>query len=372
MYKRILRKREISRWICRAIDTYPGGICFATTEGRVILANAKINQLSVQLFGQTILNAERSWTQITEMAGQQRRSGMQTLQEAAIGAPMGGAWPQRAGAGRAGREVVLPLGDICYLSLPDGTIWQFHRQMLDERAVQIDAADVTELYLLNRELYDRTRQLREQKERQQALLKNIVQVNQDKELLSMKMRVHDEFGHCLVATDQFLQGLQRKTASDPTEGSKEKQGDLCKDREQLCKFWEKTLRAFSGIPEEQEDCDGGERRELLQAASLIGCQIHFEGEMPTAQKTLHLLYASVREALTNAVRHAEATELCVTVQREATRWHISIQNNGRRGKVELREGTGLRALRQRLEREGAMLYVDGSDGVTMTVVLPNV
>jgi hypothetical protein len=59
-----------------------------------------------------------------------------------------------------------------------------------------------ELYRLSRELYENNRRLRALQERQKKLLANIVQINREKELLSVKMRVHDEFGQCLLATSQ--------------------------------------------------------------------------------------------------------------------------------------------------------------------------
>ena len=40
----------------------------------------------------------------------------------------------------------------------------------------------------------------------------------------------------------------------------------------------------------------------MQVAELIGCKVVFLGEQPKSRKALQLLYAAIREALTNAVR----------------------------------------------------------------------
>ena len=39
-----MKKNTSAKMIKKAIDSYPGGICFSALDGRVILANEKMNQ----------------------------------------------------------------------------------------------------------------------------------------------------------------------------------------------------------------------------------------------------------------------------------------------------------------------------------------
>ena len=110
--------------------------------------------------------------------------------------------------------------------------------------------------------------------------------------------------------------------------------------------------------------------ELLQVAELIGCKVVFLGEQPTQRKTLQLLYAAIREALTNAVRHANATELMVKVEQNKQGYYIEISDNGCVSVSSITEGNGLSALRQRLEQEGASLKVLCDNGVSLIVNIP--
>ena len=54
----MIMKKQTVKMIKQAIDSYPGGISFATLDGRVILVNEKMNELVNELLGHTILNAK--------------------------------------------------------------------------------------------------------------------------------------------------------------------------------------------------------------------------------------------------------------------------------------------------------------------------
>ena len=82
------------------------------------------------------------------------------------------------------------------------------------------------------------------------------------------------------------------------------------------------------------------------------------------------MYAAVREALTNAVRHADATELTVKIEQNEKSYHIEISNNGSVTVSKITEGNGLSALRQRLEQEGTSLEVCCNGSVSLLVDIP--
>jgi len=63
-----MKKNTSAKMIKKAIDSYPGGICFSALDGRVILVNEKMNQLVLELTGHTILNAKTAWEELTNFA----------------------------------------------------------------------------------------------------------------------------------------------------------------------------------------------------------------------------------------------------------------------------------------------------------------
>ena len=240
-----------------------------------------------------------------------------------------------------------------FFRFSDNSVWRFELRFLDSNTVQIEAAEITELYRLSEELYENTIRLRQMQKRQKALLDSIVEVNLNKEILTAKMHIHDELGHCLLATTKAI-----------TEDS------LAENADTLRKSWNSTIQDFSNISTVWTVPDSSLQPELMQVAELIGCKVVFLGEQPKSRKALQLLYAAVREALTNAVRHADATELTVKIEQNEKSYHIEISNNGSVTVSKITEGNGLSALRQRLEQEGASLEVCCNGSVSLLVDIP--
>ncbi|MBE2318081.1 hypothetical protein DVA67_019020 [Solirubrobacter sp. CPCC 204708] len=74
----------------------------------------------------------------------------------------------------------------------------------------------------------------------------------------------------------------------------------------------------------------------------------------------------VSEALTNAIKHAAATSLRVTVRGERDAWEVRIADDGRGGACPS-AGTGLQGLRARVESLGGTLRVDSPRGAGTTL-----
>ena len=324
-------ENTVPQEIREAINSFPGGLCFSMTNGRPILVNHQMNRLMSRLTGHTILDAEQTWK---EISGLEEGNGCRRLHKP---------WTAEE------------KGQLEF-SFPDGKIWRFRRTLLqdwDTDYIQLEASEITELYHLSEELFENNRRLIRLQERQKNLLHNIVQINREKELLSVKMRVHDEFGRCLIAT--------KKALSEHT---------LTDEIGTISTAWENAIRDLSNIPLDEPKQENSPETELRQVAEMIGCRIVFTGERPTDRSALLLLYAAVREALTNAVRHAGADCLNVLIGRTDTEYHVEISDNGKTEVSTIQEGSGLSNLRKRLEQEGATLKVVCRGGVRLVLDLP--
>lgn len=86
----------------------------------------------------------------------------------------------------------------------------------------------------------------------------------------------------------------------------------------------------------------------------------------------HDLYRIAQEALTNAIRHSQASEISVTLQQRRRRVVITIADDGRGFDPEsLDEGFGLTGIRERAQRLRARLVVESApnQGTTVEVTL---
>lgn len=329
-----MKKKTSAKMIKKAIDSYPGGICFSALDGRVILVNEKMNQLMLELTGHTILNAKVTWEELANFASNGK---VEKLTQSWL--------PKDPDKESIHQQL--------FFRFSDSSVWRFELRFLASNTVQIEAAEITELYRLSEELYENTIRLQDMQKRQKALLDGIVEVNLNKEILTAKMHIHDELGHCLLATTKAI-----------TEDS------LAENADTLRKSWNSTIQDFSNISTVWTVPDSSLQPELMQVAELIGCKVIFLGEQPKSRKALQLLYAAIREALTNAVRHVNATELMVKIEQDEKSYHIEISDNGSVSVSSITEGNGLSALRQRLEQEGASLKVLCDNSVSLIIDIP--
>lgn len=320
MLDRLKEYWHSSRIIRTAIDSYPDGICFADVDGRPILVNKTFNTLCYELTGQSVTNALAMWDTLAK------------------------------------RQLEPASPDILVLPMKNGTIWQFQRRHLSLRrrtVIQYEAADITELYHYCQRLEENNAAVSRMHERQQELLQSIVANNLDKELLRAKMRIHDQFGRLLIMTGNALKNPQsQETETELFAGWKEAVSDM---------------ENAAVLGDATELCP---QKELVQVADLIGCHVCFIGKQPSRRKPLLLLYAAIREALTNAVRHAHANRLTVAIKDTPAGYAVRIDSNGTPMQGALQEEGGLGNLRRRLEQEGATLDYDCQGPLALLLQLP--
>jgi two-component system sensor histidine kinase DesK len=78
----------------------------------------------------------------------------------------------------------------------------------------------------------------------------------------------------------------------------------------------------------------------------------------------------LREAVTNIVRHAHATVCHVALLEKERTIHLTIEDNGQNG--EIREGNGLRGMRERVQSMAGSVKLTGSanGGTSLEISLP--
>jgi hypothetical protein len=298
-----------------------------------------MNELFFLLTKHTVANALTAWEELRRFDSANGCVKLENL------------WPEQNRAGEDGEADDATM----FFSLPDGGIWRFHREELRDypQYIQLEASQISDLYRYSAELYQNNRRLSEQYFRQQNLLANIVEINHEKELLQAKMRIHDDLGRSILTTKQHL--------SNRT---------LEENISYLSDIWSNTIRRLSDFTQWGEETEVSPEIELLRAADMIGCRINYIGDRPIGRKTTLLFYALVREALTNAVMHAGANRLDVTIKPGARGYLVEISDNGTVPVLELAEGSGLSNLRSKLEREGATMAVKCDAGVVLIAELP--
>ena len=320
MFRKLTRQRREADRIRDAIDNYPDGLCFAAQNGRPILVNRKMNELFHHLTGHTVTNTLSMWKILSSLAIE-----------------------------------TYSLNNFL-LKAENGQIWNIKResiQIRDTDVIQYTASEITELYTLRNQLRENNIRVSELHERQRKLMQDIVQNNLDKELLNAKMRIHDTFGRLLIMTK-----LPLSDSSDH------------QDIVGLLESWDNIVSDMEKSMISSSQHQTSPEKELIQIANMIGCSVQIHGKQPTERKALLLLYAAIREALTNAVRHANANALIVTIQEDHRRFYITIEDNGIADVTQIRESGGLASLRKRLEQDGGTMEIHCRNGVILMFTIP--
>jgi two-component system sensor histidine kinase DesK len=174
--------------------------------------------------------------------------------------------------------------------------------------------------------------------------------------------LHDLLGHTLSVII-----LKSELASKLAERDPEKARDEIRDVERISRDALTQVRAAvrgyrsGGLQAEIESA-----RDALDAANVtLACDLA-KLQLPPAHEAVIAL--AIREAVTNIVRHAHATQCRVALESRDHAYAVTIIDNGRGGDVEF--GSGLSGMRERIEALGGSLTIDGSQGTAVTITMP--
>jgi len=125
-------------------------------------------------------------------------------------------------------------------------------------------------------------------------------------------------------------------------------------------------QAIGGYRSKGLDAEIRQAKTTLETA---GVKVDLESsriELPATQESV--LALSLREAVTNVVRHAHASNCRLRLMRLNGDCHLEVHDDGQGGQQI--EGNGLRGMRERVEALGGQLERDTSDGTRLKITLP--
>ena len=308
--------RFLNHSVKEAFDHLPSGVCFFNKNGTLTLCNSQMYQVFFALTGKDL----QSLPELQELLERQ------------------------ADGSRRDTDVFL---------LDDGRAWRFTQEQITTQDgssyTQVTASDVTELYFRQKELEEDNRKLKEDAERIRRLSADIISLIREEEILSMKVRVHDDIGRSVIATRQFLQ-----------QGKPMEELDLT--------VWKNAVRLLKHDNElsAEQDAVAG----LMNAAYSLGIKVSLDGTFPEDAVVKEIFLSVIRECMTNAVRHAGAKELYVRLACSDQTAYVSVTNSGAAPEGEIAEGGGLTSLRILVKKSGGSMEIKTVPGFELTVSVP--
>lgn len=303
-----------------SLDNLPSGIVFFDGNGMPKLMNRKMYQICQNLAGRDIQN-------ITEL-------------KEALGHPL--------------KENVFYDVDLKVYCFADGSVWKFSEKEIITTAgdhfFQVLASEVSELYRNKVLLKEENQKLQEMSVAMKELSKNVITLTREEEMLSMKMRVHDNLGYSVLAAQRML--LRGSEA----------------DRDVFLSQWKQTLDLLN---KDNESVKGEQlHRQVQERAKILGVKIIYTGEQAWESHIFELMDIILLEALSNCVRHAGASELYVKCSSGEQEWIIVITDNGQTTEKDVKEGGGLSGIRKRVEQCGGTLRICAESKFSIIVKIP--
>lgn len=333
--RKLYRTTINSNSIKESIDNLPTGLGFATMDGLVLLANQCMERLCYELTGSDFQDASVFWEKIT--AGD-IRSGIQRI-------------------GYSG---------VATFVTSDGRVWVLERKQLDcsgQEIFQYTATDTTVLYQMSEKLKENNEELSRMNVRLRRYGNDMEELVRNREILEAKMKIHDEMGQALLATRAWL---LHRPSGDMTD--KTFMNFHLEPAQEILKKWEYVIALL------QKEGEVGKSpntwRYFTEAADFAGVRVSLEGELPKEPDTMRLLVTAAAEALTNAVRHANADTLFVRILYTNKELRCSFTNNGKIPGHPVAEGGGLSALRMRIEKSGGKMQTGWKPCFTLDISLP--
>lgn len=241
------------------------------------------------------------------------------------------------------------------------------RNLLDEASVGAivnNYRDITGRKQAEEQLRGTTEELR-------ALSENILSAREE-EGARIAREIHDELGSALTSLKWDLEGIDKgiSTASDQSQLL-----PLRKRIEQMTRLLDTTINVVRRIaselrPSVLDDLGLGEALEwqAQQFQERTGLLVHCDGalhDLNLTEEQATAVFRIFQEALTNILRHAQATRVRFVMQEDEDEFRLTITDNGRGITNEEKSGQrslGLLGMRERAYLIGGTVDISGSRG----------
>ena len=201
---------------------------------------------------------------------------------------------------------------------------------------EIIAFDVTEEYELQCELNKQNEKIMQNNKELIDSIENIEKYEKEKNLLELKNKYHDLLGQNLSILQQYLN-----------------RSNIAKDNLEEIKYMIKEM--FIDIKEIKSSKD--RLNELIEIHNKSGTKILLEGKLPQNEEKAIAFFEIIREAVTNAIRHANSTEVYIKIKDDIEHTKMTIRNNGKKPKAEIIENEGIKGMRRKIAQIGGKIEI---------------
>ena len=215
---------------------------------------------------------------------------------------------------------------------------------------EIITFDITEEYKLHQKLNEQNKKLKENNKKILLSIDNIEELEKEKNLLKLKNKYHDILGQNLSILQQYL--------------NKEK---ISQENFEEIKFM--VQKMFIDI--EDTDDTNTNLENLIKIHKKNGTDIIMDGKLPQNKETAKEFFEIIREATTNAIRHAGSSKVFVKTRETLEETYMIITNDGRKPNKFITENQGIKDMRRKVKKLGGMFYISTVPEFSVNISIKN-
>jgi len=215
---------------------------------------------------------------------------------------------------------------------------------------EIITFDITEEYKLHQKLNEQNKKLKENNKKILLSIDNIEELEKEKNLLKLKNKYHDILGQNLSILQQYL--------------NKE---NITQENFEEIKFM--IQKMFIDI--EDTDDTNTNLENLIKIHKKNGTDIIIDGKLPQNKETAKVFFEIIREATTNAIRHAGSSKVFVNIKETLEETYMIITNDGRKPSEFITENQGIKDMRRKVKKLGGMFYISTVPEFSVNISIKN-
>ena len=215
---------------------------------------------------------------------------------------------------------------------------------------EIITFDITEEYKLHQKLNGQNKKLKENNKKILLSIDNIEELEKEKNLLKLKNKYQDILGQNLSILQQYL--------------NKE---NITQENFEEIKFM--IQKMFIDI--EDTDDTNANLENLIKIHKKNGTDIIIDGKLPQNKETAKVFFEIIREATTNAIRHAGSSKVFVNIKETLEETYMIITNDGRKPNEFITENQGIKDMRRKVKKLGGMFYISTVPEFSVNISIKN-
>lgn len=220
-------------------------------------------------------------------------------------------------------------------------IWNL--KITDEREIVL--IDVTNIYKLQEEKELQNQEIEENNKKILETIQNIEKIEKTKNLLKIKNNYHDKLGHKLALFTKYLERKEKNV----------KNIEFLLDS-----IYDDNMKLINSSQK---------LNDLIKMYDIIGININIKGELPQNKNESNVFFEIIREAVTNAIIHADSKNISVIITKYLDRVEMIITNDGKKNNGIIYENEGIRGMRRKLSEIKGNLVVDNKDKFTLRITV---